>query len=68
MIKEYISPLELLELLRPKIKKELYQTDARYREDLEQEIITKILEGLRTKKFHSIPTFFELVEKEKQPK
>lgn len=66
MIKDYISPLELLELLKPKIKKELNQTDIKNREDLEQEIIIKILEELRTKKFKSIPEFFELVEKELQ--
>lgn len=68
LIKEYISPTELLELLKPKIKKELNQTDPKNREDLEQEILLKILEELRTKKFHSIPTFFELVEKERHQK
>jgi len=64
-IKEYISPLELIELLKPKIKKELNQTDPKNRDDLEHEIILKILEELKTKKFQSIPTFFELVDKER---
>lgn len=63
-IKEYISPVELLDLLKPKIKKELNQTDPKNREDLENEIILKILEALETKKFQSVPTFFELLEKE----
>ena len=65
-IKEHISPLELIELLKPKIKKELTQTDPKNRDDLEHEIILKILEGLKTKKFQRIPSFFELLEKEQQ--
>ncbi|MDI7740730.1 hypothetical protein QMK38_01845 [Lysinibacillus fusiformis] len=65
-IKEYISPIELIELLKPKIKKELHQTDLKNRDDLEHEIILKILEGLKTKKFQHVPTFFELLEKEQQ--
>jgi len=65
-IKEYISPIELIELLKPKIKKELQQTDPKNREDLEHEIILKILEGLKTKKFQRVPTFFELLERERK--
>ena len=64
-IKEYISPIELIELLKPKIKKELNQTNPKDRDDLEHEIILKILEELKTKEFRSIPTFFELVKNER---
>ncbi|WP_413363992.1 hypothetical protein [Lysinibacillus sp. 3P01SB] len=63
-----ISPLELLELLRPKIQKELQQTDLQNRADLEQEIILKILEDLKLKNFQELPSFFELLEKERPPK
>lgn len=41
---DLISPLELLDILKPKIKKELQQTDFQSRADLEQEIILIILE------------------------
>lgn len=60
-----ISLLELLELLRPKIQKELQQTDLQNRADLEQEIILKILEDLTLKDFQEFPSFFELLEKER---
>ncbi|KGR86171.1 hypothetical protein [Lysinibacillus odysseyi] len=63
-----ISPLELLELLRPKIQKELQQTDLQNRADLEQEIILKILEDLKLKNFQELPSFFELLEKERSQK
>ncbi|MEO4053988.1 hypothetical protein [Solibacillus sp. CAU 1738] len=63
-----LSPLELFELLKPKIQKELLQTDQQNRADLEQEIFLKILEVLKTKDFHEIPTFFELLEKERNLK
>lgn len=63
-----ISPLELLELLRPKIQKELQQTDLQNRADLEQEIILKILEDLKLKDFQELPSFFELLEKERSQK
>ena len=63
-----VSPLELLELLRPKIQKELMQTDSQNRADLEQEIILKILEDLKLKNFQELPTFFELLERERPRK
>ena len=59
-----ISPEELLDILKPKIKKELQQTDIQNRDDLEQEIILEILEVLNKKNFKNSPTFFGLLEKE----
>lgn len=61
-----ISFLEVLELLKPKIKRELMQTNVQNRADLEQEIMLKILEHLKNKDFQQIPSFFELLERENQ--
>ncbi|MDF0725779.1 hypothetical protein PY093_03505 [Cytobacillus sp. S13-E01] len=59
-----ISPKELIEILSPKIKKALLQTDIKNREDLEQELITMILTNLKKREDEKIPTFFEILEKE----
>ncbi|MEK4628513.1 hypothetical protein MKZ17_09930 [Solibacillus sp. FSL R7-0682] len=61
---DLISPLELLDILKPKIKKELQQTDFQSRADLEQEIILIILEILKKKNFEKLPTFFSMLEEE----
>ncbi len=65
---KFLSPLELLELLKPKIRKELMQTEKQNRADLEQEICLNILEDIKSKNFKDIPTFFELMEKERPSK
>lgn len=67
-MKDYISPLEIIEILAPKIKKELQQIEPQNREDLEQEIILKILETLKKNKYQKIPNFFEMLEKERLQK
>ena len=58
--------LEVLELLKPKIKRELMQTNIQNRADLEQEIMLKILEYIKNKDFQQIPSFFDLMDKENQ--
>lgn len=58
--------LEILELLKPKIKRELMQTNIQNRADLEQEIMLKILEYIKNKDFQQIPSFFDLMDKENQ--
>jgi hypothetical protein len=65
---DLISPLELLDILKPKIKKELQQTDIQNRADLEQEIILGILEILKKRNFQNLPTFFGMLEKEFETK
>lgn len=57
--------LEVLEMLKPKIKSVLTQTDFQHRCDLEQELLLMIVTAVQTKKFKKIPSFFELVESEK---
>lgn len=43
----------IIQRFMPKIKKSLYQTSTNYREDLEQELITKCLEIIRSYKLLS---------------
>ena len=56
---------DILEMLKPKIKSVLNQTDFKYREDLEQEISLMIIRVAKNKEFKKFPTFFELIEQEK---
>ena len=53
-------------MLKPKIKSVLNQTDAKNREDLEQEIFLMIIGVIKKKEFKECPTFFELMKQEKQ--
>ncbi|MFJ7406985.1 MULTISPECIES: hypothetical protein [unclassified Lysinibacillus] len=56
---------EVIELLTPKIKSVLRQTDWQYRNDLEQELILMVLSTIKRKEFKQLPSFFELMDKEK---
>lgn len=56
---------EVLDMLKPKIKAVLYQTNLQERLDLEQEIILMIITSIKTKEFRKAPSFFELIEDEK---
>lgn len=51
---------ETIELLKPKIKKELNQTSYSHKEDLEQEILLMIIKTVKEKKFKKPPVFLEL--------
>ncbi|MGE7954954.1 hypothetical protein [Lysinibacillus xylanilyticus] len=56
--------LEILNMLQPKIKSVLQQTDFQNRSDLEQELSLMIITTVQTKQFRKIPSFFELIETE----
>lgn len=56
---------ETLEILMPKIKKELYQTKLENRKDLEQEIILMIIQTVKRKTFKNPPDFKRLLKEEK---
>lgn len=56
---------EVIELLTPKIKSVLRQTDCQNRKDLEQELILMVLTTIKRKEFKQLPSFFELMDKEK---
>lgn len=55
----------VLDMLQPKIKSVLNQTDVKNREDLEQELSLMIIHVAKNKEFKKCPTFFELMEQEK---
>ena len=56
---------EIIELLTPKIKSVLRQTDWQTQKDLEQELILMVLSTIKKKEFKQLPSFFELMDKEK---
>lgn len=55
--------VEILEMLKPKIKSVLRQTTAQYRDDLEQELKLLIIKRINID-FRETPLFFELIKKE----
>lgn len=57
--------VEVIQMLMPKIRSVLYQTDIKHREELEQEIVLIVISDLKTKKFNDVPNFFELLKDEK---
>jgi len=56
--------LEVIEMLKPKIKFLLRQTDLQNRDDLEQELILIILKKIKEKDYNKLPSFFELIEED----
>ena len=60
--------VETLLTMKPKIKKSLLNTDINEREDLEQEIIVKIVEAVINKKIEIPPTFSAYMEKSNNEK
>lgn len=55
--------LDVIEMLTPKIKLVLKQTDLQNRDDLEQDIALMIIKAITEKEFKRFPGFFELLEK-----
>lgn len=55
--------VEILEMLKPKIKSVLKQTPPQHRDDLEQELKILILNKIN-KGFTETPLFFDLIKKE----
>lgn len=51
---------DFLDLIKPKIKKELSQSPASDREDLEQEMILHVIKILKEKEFEELD-FFDLI-------
>lgn len=58
--------LDSIDLMVPKIKKSLFNTNQNEREDLEQEIKLKIIEAVVVGKIGTPPTFSEFVEEVKR--
>lgn len=53
----------MLEILTPKIKKSIRETDIQHREDLEQELKVIMYKKLKEKENEVIPNFFDILEK-----
>lgn len=56
---------EVIDLLTPKIKSVLRQTDKQNRKDLEQDLILIVLSTIKRNEYKQLPSFFELMDKEK---
>lgn len=54
--------VDILDSFKPKIKKSLRNTDYQDREDLEHEIIMKIIEKYHSINYHDCPSLWELLE------
>ncbi|HEY4552275.1 MAG TPA: helix-turn-helix domain-containing protein [Bacillaceae bacterium] len=54
----------MLDILTPKIKKSLRETDVQHREDLEQELKEKLIKKIKENEPASVPGFFDLLGKE----
>lgn len=54
--------MTILKELEPKLKSVLFQTNYVYREDLEQDLIERIISIIRNNKMHEVPSFFELIK------
>ncbi|WP_100331796.1 helix-turn-helix domain-containing protein [Bacillus xiapuensis] len=52
----------VIDLFEPKIKKSLYLTDHKEKEDLAQELKCKLIRSIRTYDMDSTPGFWELKE------
>lgn len=57
---------EVIEMLSPKIKSLLRQTDFQNRDDLEQELILMVIKTIQEKEFNQLPSFFELMEEDQK--
>lgn len=57
---------EIVQSLKPFIKKTLNQTSADNREDLEQELYLKIIQKIHEDKVDELPGFFEMLKKQYQ--
>ena len=53
---------EVIQLLRPSIKKALSQTPIDHREDLEQELYLRIIKKIWEEDIDRLPGFFEIMD------
>ncbi len=54
--------VEIIQMLKPIIKKALLQTSNEHREDLEQELYLKIVKKISQENTDNLPDFFEVLE------
>lgn len=54
--------MEIIELVQPKIKKVLFQTEYQSRNDLEQDLMEKIIKKINNNELKEVPGFFDFLE------
>lgn len=52
--------LDVITLFEPKLKKVIYQTQPKYREDLRQDLMIKLIDSIRKYDINSVPGFWEM--------
>ncbi|AVD54620.1 hypothetical protein BEH_26015 (plasmid) [Priestia filamentosa] len=54
--------IKALSIMKPKIKKSLISTEVNDREDLEQEIVFRIIKAVKDERIETPPSFSEYIE------
>lgn len=54
--------IEIIQLVQPKLKKVLNQTEYQSQDDLEQDLMEKIIIKIKNNHFMDVPGFFEFIE------
>ncbi len=57
--------IKIIELLEPKIKKVLLQTNIHNRDDLEQDLLELIIKKIRSNEIEDVPGFFDFINQTK---
>lgn len=60
-----IELIKIIELLEPKIKKVLLQTNIQNRDDLEQELKELIIKKISSNDIKDVPGFFDFINQKK---
>ncbi|MBC9722023.1 MAG: hypothetical protein H9W82_12180 [Lactobacillus sp.] len=58
--------MEIIQLVQPKLKKVLNQTEYQSKDDLEQDLMEKIIIKIKNKDLRDVPGFFEFMEEHKE--
>lgn len=58
--------VKIIELLEPKIRKVLLQTNIQHREDLEQDLLERIIKKIRSNDIKDVPGFFDFINQQEE--
>ena len=58
--------IKIIELLEPKIKKVLLQTNIHNRDDLEQDLLELIIKKIRSNDIKDVPGFFDFINQQQK--
>jgi hypothetical protein len=59
---------EVIEMLKPAIRKAIIQAPIEHRDDLEQELYLKIVKKISEENIEELPGFFEILEAKGKPR